>query len=82
MKKETMSLQPIKIEDFFAQWGLDVIGLINPKYNKDHSYILTATAYFTKWKEFLALKKVDYEQLITFLKDNVLLIVGILENKI
>jgi hypothetical protein len=60
------------IEDPFTHWGLDVIGPINPKSNKGHSYILTATDYFTKWQEVVSLKKVDSEELITFLKDNIL----------
>jgi len=72
MKKATMPLQPITIEEPFAQWGLNVIGPINPKSSKDHSYILIATYYFTKWQESMALKKVVSEQLIIFLKDNIL----------
>jgi hypothetical protein len=82
MKKETMPLQPITIEEPFTQWGLDVIGPINPKSNKGHSYILTATDYFTKWKEAVALKKVDSEELITFLKDNILSRFGVPEKLI
>ena len=31
-------------------------------------YILMATNYFTKWLEVVALKKVDSEELIKFLK--------------
>jgi len=30
MKREAMSLQSISVEEPFSQWGLDVIGLINP----------------------------------------------------
>ena len=48
MKKASMTLQPIIVEEPFTQWGLDVIGPINPKSNKGHSYILTVTDYFTK----------------------------------
>jgi hypothetical protein len=47
---------------------------------KVHSYILTTTNYFTKWKEVVALKKVDSEQLIIFLKDNILSRFGVPEN--
>jgi hypothetical protein len=57
MKKATMTLQPIIVEEPFTQWGLDVIGPINPKSKKGHSYILTTSDYFTKWKEAVALKK-------------------------
>ena len=66
-----MSLQPTKIEEHVSQWGLDVIGPINPKSIKVHSYILTTTNYFTKWQEVVALKKANSEQLIIFLKDNI-----------
>ena len=34
-------------------------------------YIFSAIDYFTKWPETMALKKVDYEELIKFLKDNI-----------
>jgi hypothetical protein len=42
-------------------------------------YILTTTYYFTKWQEAVALKKVDSEELIKFLKDNILSRFGIPE---
>ena len=77
MKKSVMPLQPIMVEQSFSQWGLDVVGTINPKYSKGHMYILTATDYFTKWLEAMALKKVDAEELIKFIKDNVLLRFGV-----
>jgi hypothetical protein len=35
MKKYAMPLQPISVEKPFSQWGLDVIGPINPKSSKD-----------------------------------------------
>jgi hypothetical protein len=72
MKRSAMSLQPIIVEQPFSQWGLDVVGPINPKSSKGHMYILTATDYFTKWPEAVALKRVDSEELIKFLKDNIL----------
>jgi hypothetical protein len=79
MKRETMPLQPISIEEPFTQWGLDVIGPINLKSSKGHSYILTTTYYFTKWKEAVALKKVDSDELIRFLKENILARFGVPE---
>jgi hypothetical protein len=80
MKREAMPLKPISVEEPFTQWGLDVIGPINPKSSKGNSYILTATDYFTKWQEVVALKTVDSEQLILFLKDNILSIFGVLRS--
>jgi hypothetical protein len=39
MKKSAMPLQPISVEQPFSQWGLDVIGPINPKSSKGNTYI-------------------------------------------
>ena len=72
MKKVAMPMQSIVVEQPFSEWGLDVVGLINLKSRKGYMYILTATDYFTKWLEVVALKKVDAEELIGFLKDNIL----------
>jgi hypothetical protein len=72
MKKFVMPLQPIVVEKSFSQWGFDVVGPINPKYSKGNMYILTTTNYFMKWMEAVALNKVDVEELIKFLKDNIL----------
>jgi hypothetical protein len=51
MKRVVIPLQTSMVEQPFIQWGLDVIGLINPKYRKVHSYIVTTIDYFTKWQE-------------------------------
>jgi hypothetical protein len=72
MKRVAMPLQTAMVEKPFSQWGLDVIGLINPKSSKGHSYIITTTDYFTKWQEVVALRNADSEQLIHFLKENIL----------
>jgi hypothetical protein len=34
MKRYAMPLQPILVEEPFSQWGLDIIGTINPKSSK------------------------------------------------
>jgi hypothetical protein len=47
------------VEKPFSQWGLDVIGPINPKSRKGHAYIITTTDYFTKWQEVVALRNAD-----------------------
>jgi hypothetical protein len=72
MKKSAMPLQPIYVEQPFSQLGLDVVGPINPKSSKGHIYILIATNYFTKCPEAMELKRDDIEELIKFLKDNIL----------
>jgi hypothetical protein len=45
--KASISLQPVKIYRPFEQWGIDVIGEINPNSPKQHKYILTTIYYFT-----------------------------------
>jgi hypothetical protein len=55
MKRVAIPLQYKMVEQPFAQWGLDVIGPINLRPSKWHSYIITAINYFTKWKEAMAL---------------------------
>jgi hypothetical protein len=67
-----MPLYPIIIEQQFSQRGLDVVGPINTKSSKRHMYILTDIDYFTKWLEAMALKKANSEEIIKFLKDNIL----------
>jgi hypothetical protein len=79
IKRETIPLQSIIIEEPFAQWGLDVIVPINPKYSKGDSYIITTTDYFTKWQEVVSLRNIDSKQLILFLKDISLSRFGVLE---
>jgi hypothetical protein len=50
-KEAAFPLQPVTIERPFQQWGLDVIGEINPNSSQLHKYILTTTNYFTRWTE-------------------------------
>jgi hypothetical protein len=52
--------------------GTDVVRPINPNSSKRYMYIMTATYYFTKWPGAVALKRVDSEDIIKFLKDNIL----------
>jgi hypothetical protein len=79
MKRDAIPLQSITVEEPFAQWGLDVIGPINPKSSKGHAYIITTTDYFTKWQEVVSLRNVDSKQLILFLKENILSRFGVPE---
>jgi hypothetical protein len=72
MKKVVMPLQSIVVEQPFSQCGLDFIGPINLKSSKGNMYILTATDYFKKWPEVVVMKKFDVEELIGFLKNNIM----------
>ena len=35
----------------FSMWGIDMIGMIEPKASNGHRFILVAIDYFTKWVE-------------------------------
>eukprot|EP00253_Pinus_taeda_P035144 PITA_35144 len=66
-QKSAFPLQPVNIEQPFDQWGLDIIGEINPPSSKQHKYILTATDYFTNWVEAVPLKAENSEAIIEFI---------------
>jgi hypothetical protein len=40
VKKVAFPLQPVTIDTPFQQWGLDIIGPINPASSQQHKYIL------------------------------------------
>ena len=48
-------LKLVIISEPFEQWGIDIIGEINPNSSLQHKYILTATDYFTRWVEAISL---------------------------
>jgi hypothetical protein len=52
-----MKRATILVDAPFMEWGLDVIGSINPKSSQGHSYILTTTY--------------DTEGLISFFEENI-----------
>ncbi|CAL9006760.1 unnamed protein product [Prunus brigantina] len=56
----------------FDVWGLDEVGPIAPKSSDGHSYILAATDYFSKWAEAIPLKEVKKENVVSFIKVNII----------
>jgi len=56
------------VEEPFAQWGLDFIGMINPVSNMGHKWILAVTNYFTRWSEAVPLKEATEKVILEFLK--------------
>jgi hypothetical protein len=70
-RRHAFPLHPISIENPFEQWGLDVVGEINPNSSKLHKYILTATDYFSKWTKAIPLKIVNDIEVIQFLQRNI-----------
>lgn len=68
-RKAAMPLQPIVVEEPFAQWGLDFVGMINTSSSTGHKWILTATDYFTRWSKAVPLKNSSKSEILAFLED-------------
>eukprot|EP00253_Pinus_taeda_P030701 PITA_30701 len=68
---KSLPLKPILSKGHFQQWGLDIIGEINPHSNGQHKWILVATDYFTKWIEAIPTRKVDHNVVMKFLTENI-----------
>ncbi|XP_070039688.1 uncharacterized protein [Nicotiana tomentosiformis] len=69
-------LRPTVVSWPFDAWGLDVVGPL-PKSSSEHLYILAATYYFSKWVEVVALKKVKKENIVIFIRVNIIYRFGI-----
>ena len=50
---------------------MDLIGKIYPPSSKQHTFILVAMDYFTKWVEAKPLKTTTYVEIINFIKPQV-----------
>lgn len=76
-KRPAFPLQLVGVETPFQQWGLDVIGEINPSSFGQHKYIITVTDYFTKWSEDSTLRQINENQVIPFLTENIIMRFGV-----
>jgi hypothetical protein len=78
LQKPSFPLQPVSVDSHFQQWGLDIIGPINPPSSQQHKFIITGTKnYFTRWFEAVALRTVNTSQVIAFLNSNIITRFGI-----
>ena len=59
VKKHVFPLQPVSAERPFQQWGIDIVGQINPHSSMQQKYIITTTDYFTHWVEGTPLRVVN-----------------------
>jgi hypothetical protein len=75
-KKASIPLQLITISIPFEQWGIDIIGEINPHSSKQHRYILTTTDYFS-WSEAIPLTQVNEKIVIQFLEQQLITRFGV-----
>jgi len=60
-------------------WGINMIGLINPKASNGHRFILVAIDYFTKWVEVCSYANVTQKVVKRFIKRNLICRYGLPE---
>jgi hypothetical protein len=72
-----IALQPVSISRTFEQWGIYIIGEINPNSSKQHKYILISTDYFTIWSESTPLTHVNENLVRQFLKQHIMTRFGV-----
>lgn len=77
VKIPALPWQLVVIDQPFKQWGLDAISEIVPNLSKKHKFILTTTNLFTKWVEAIPLKTFTSDQVITFIKQNIVAMLGL-----
>lgn len=51
---------------------MDLIGKISPPSSQGHTFIITATDYFTKWVEAVPLRSTTVEVICQFILDNII----------
>ena len=68
---KSLPLKPIHASGPFQQWGLDIIGEINPHFSGQHRWILVATDYFTKRIKVIPTRKADHHVVMKFLIENI-----------
>lgn len=61
----------------FDVWGIDFIGEFQEKSSAEHSWILVATDYFTKWIEDIPTRKETSRVVTEFLLENILTRFGV-----
>src|ERR1043165_5768431 len=56
----------------FSMWGIDMIGMIEPKASNGHRFILVAIDYFTKWVKAASYANVTRQVVTRFIKNNII----------
>ncbi|KAF7127623.1 hypothetical protein RHSIM_Rhsim11G0143600 [Rhododendron simsii] len=56
----------------FRDWALDETGKIYPHSSGNHTYILVAVDYFTKWAEAVPLKSMDQQEVIKVINERII----------
>src|SRR3954468_1770542 len=55
-----------------SMWGIDMIGMIEPKESNGHRFILVAIDYFTKWVKATSYTNVTRQVVTWFIKHNII----------
>ena len=71
-RRLALPLHLVMVQSPFEQWGLDVVGEINPNSSKLYKYILTTTDYFFGWIEAIPLNVINDNEVIQFLLRNII----------
>ncbi|XP_074290338.1 uncharacterized protein LOC141617067 [Silene latifolia] len=61
----------------FEAWGLDIVGPLTPKASNGHEYILAGTEYFSKWAEAITLREVKKENVVNFIRTQIIYRYGV-----
>ena len=67
-RRSRFPLQPVTVQNPIEQWGLDVVGKINPNSSKLYKYILISTNYFSRCIEEIHLKVINDNEVIQLLQ--------------
>ena len=71
------AIHPTITSWLFGAWGLDVVGPITPKSFAGYAYILAATYYFSKWAEVVPFKEAKKENVVNFIRSNIIYWYGV-----
>ena len=61
----------------FSIWGIYMIGMMEPKASNGHCFILMAIDYFTKWVEAVSYANVTRQEVVRFIKNNLIFWYGV-----
>ncbi|CAL2246498.1 unnamed protein product [Prunus armeniaca] len=63
----------------FRGWAVDIIGKIHPAASNQHTWVLVATDYFTKWVEAESYRSISSTQVVRFFENHIVHRFGIPE---
>ena len=64
----------------FQQWGVDIVGSINPPSSMQRKHYITTNDYFTRWAEATPLCVVNTNQVVLFLESSIITRFGVPES--